>query len=252
MGISHQLADGIAEVVIDVPPVNALASKGWFELADVVTQLGKDPDCRVLILRAEGRGFCAGIDIKEVQADPGTIIDVNQRLRGRVRCRVRLRGAGDRGRSRVLPRRRDRPCWERRHRGRLERRDVWAAGGGSRRARCGHASGAARAAASDAGHGVHGGARDRGGVAAVRDSACGSGGEKLPDAARELAAAIAAKHPEVMRRAKASLNGIDPVDIKRSYRFEQGFTFELNLTACRTSPPGVRQPRDPMTGKSER
>ena len=24
-------------------------------------------------------------------------------------------------------------------------------------------------------------------------------------------------------------NGIDPVDVKRSYRFEQGFTFELNL-----------------------
>jgi enoyl-CoA hydratase len=34
----------------------------------------------------------------------------------------------------------------------------------------------------------------------------------------------------VIRRAKESLNGIDPVDVKRSYRFEQGFTFELNLT----------------------
>jgi enoyl-CoA hydratase len=32
-----------------------------------------------------------------------------------------------------------------------------------------------------------------------------------------------------MRRAKESLNAIDPVDVKRSYRFEQGFTFELNL-----------------------
>jgi enoyl-CoA hydratase len=26
------------------------------------------------------------------------------------------------------------------------------------------------------------------------------------------------------------LNGIDPVDVKRSYRYEQGFTFELNLS----------------------
>ena len=34
----------------------------------------------------------------------------------------------------------------------------------------------------------------------------------------------------MIRAAKASLNGIDPVDVKRSYRFEQGFTFELNLT----------------------
>ena len=33
----------------------------------------------------------------------------------------------------------------------------------------------------------------------------------------------------VIRAAKASLNGIDPVDVKRSYRYEQGFTFELNL-----------------------
>ena len=41
---------------------------------------------------------------------------------------------------------------------------------------------------------------------------------------------IAAKHPEILRLAKQSLNGIDPVDIRRSYRYEQGFTFELNLT----------------------
>ena len=34
----------------------------------------------------------------------------------------------------------------------------------------------------------------------------------------------------MIRAAKASLNGIDPVDVNRSYRFEQGFTFELNLT----------------------
>ena len=33
----------------------------------------------------------------------------------------------------------------------------------------------------------------------------------------------------MIRRAKESLNAIDPVDVKRSYRFEQGFTFELNL-----------------------
>ena len=29
--------------------------------------------------------------------------------------------------------------------------------------------------------------------------------------------------------AKEALNGIDPVDVVKSYRFEQGFTFELNL-----------------------
>ena len=45
-----------------------------------------------------------------------------------------------------------------------------------------------------------------------------------------MAGEIAAKNPAVIRLAKQSLNGIDPVDVKRSYRYEQGFTFELNLT----------------------
>ena len=30
----------------------------------------------------------------------------------------------------------------------------------------------------------------------------------------------------------AKINGIDPVDPRRSYRFEQGFTFELNLAGA--------------------
>jgi enoyl-CoA hydratase len=54
--------------------------------------------------------------------------------------------------------------------------------------------------------------------------------DELRAAARDLAQAIAVKSPTVIRAAKESLNGIDPVDVKRSYRFEQGFTFELNLS----------------------
>ena len=41
---------------------------------------------------------------------------------------------------------------------------------------------------------------------------------------------IAKKSPTVIRAAKQSLNGIDPIDVKKSYRYEQGFTFELNLS----------------------
>jgi enoyl-CoA hydratase len=52
---------------------------------------------------------------------------------------------------------------------------------------------------------------------------------ELLNTAREISQVIAAKSPLVIRRAKESLNAIDPVDVKRSYRFEQGFTFELNL-----------------------
>src|SRR5260370_36417013 len=52
---------------------------------------------------------------------------------------------------------------------------------------------------------------------------------ELRAAARAVAAKIAAKDPEIIRLAKQSLNGIEPVDMRRSYRYEQGFTFELNL-----------------------
>ena len=68
MGITHEIdGEGIAEVVMDNPPVNALTVSGWFELADVVRSLGDKPDVRVVVLRAEGRGFNAGVDIKEMQ-----------------------------------------------------------------------------------------------------------------------------------------------------------------------------------------
>ncbi len=44
-----------------------------------------------------------------------------------------------------------------------------------------------------------------------------------------MAGEIAAKNPTIIRRAKESLNGIDPVDVRSSYRYEQGFTYELHV-----------------------
>src|SRR4249919_3367381 len=64
-------ATGIAEVVMDNPPVNALTVAGWFELARTLDELGADPAVRVVVLRAEGRGFNAGVDIKEMQNTEG-------------------------------------------------------------------------------------------------------------------------------------------------------------------------------------
>ena len=69
---SHIDAAGIAEVVVDHPPVNALPVAGWYELADAVTSAGSDGGVRVVVLRAEGRGFNAGVDIKEIQAAAGS------------------------------------------------------------------------------------------------------------------------------------------------------------------------------------
>ena len=73
-------ADGIAEIVVNRPPVNALHVDGWFELASQVTAAGQDSKVRVVVLRAEGRGFNAGVDIKEMQntAGFGALIGANK------------------------------------------------------------------------------------------------------------------------------------------------------------------------------
>src|SRR6476619_3663455 len=71
MGTSTTVTDHIAEIVMDNPPVNALTVAGWFDLADQVTAAGRDPDVHVVVLRAEGRGFNAGVDIKEMQNTEG-------------------------------------------------------------------------------------------------------------------------------------------------------------------------------------
>jgi enoyl-CoA hydratase len=68
---------------------------------------------------------------------------------------------------------------------------------------------------------------------------------ELRQAAFKVAAQIASKSPTVIRAAKESLNGIDPVDVKRSYRFEQGFTFELNLSGVSD------EARDAFVAKSD-
>ncbi|NUR85249.1 MAG: enoyl-CoA hydratase family protein, partial [Nonomuraea sp.] len=80
MGIT--LRDGpVAEVVVDVPPVNALTVRHWAELAAAVRTAGRDPATRVVVLRAEGRGFNAGVDIKEMKADTGhaALVGANRR-----------------------------------------------------------------------------------------------------------------------------------------------------------------------------
>ena len=71
---------GIVSVTVDYPPVNAIPSRGWFELADAITAAGRDQSTHVVILRSEGRGFNAGVDIKEMQKTEGftALIDANR------------------------------------------------------------------------------------------------------------------------------------------------------------------------------
>src|SRR3954466_14032127 len=69
--ISTRMIEGVAEVVMDVPPVNALPVKGWYALAEAIDVHGADSHIRAVVLRAVSRGFNAGVDIKEIQRDTG-------------------------------------------------------------------------------------------------------------------------------------------------------------------------------------
>lgn len=72
------IENGIAELILNAPPVNAFDSAGWFAIAAKINALGDDDDVRVIIIAAEGKGFCAGVDIKELAADSSAILKVNQ------------------------------------------------------------------------------------------------------------------------------------------------------------------------------
>jgi enoyl-CoA hydratase len=67
----------IAEIVLNRPPVNALDSAGWNGLAEAIDGVNRDAAVRAIVIRGEGRGFCAGVDIKELSAHPERINDVN-------------------------------------------------------------------------------------------------------------------------------------------------------------------------------
>src|SRR2546421_1022972 len=231
MGITHTLDEGIAEVVVDYPPVNALPVAGWFELAETLRRLGDDPAVRVLVLRAEGRGFNAGVDVKEMQATEGfdALVGANRgcyaAFAAVYECAVPViaavhgfclgGGVGLVGNADMIVASEDATFG-------LPEVDRGALGAATHLARLvpQHRMRAMvyLAETATAQELLH-----YGSVLKVVER------EKLRDTALGVARAIAEKSPTVIRAAKESLNGIDPVDVKRSYRFEQGFTFELNL-----------------------
>lgn len=69
---------GVAELVFNAPPVNAFDSHGWFDIAAEINALGENASVKAIIIAAEGRGFCAGVDIKELAANPAAITKVNK------------------------------------------------------------------------------------------------------------------------------------------------------------------------------
>jgi len=231
--VRTEISDGIAEVIIDNPPVNALPVAAWFELARVIRQLGEDAATRVVVLRAEGRGFNAGVDIKELQAEQNgheALVKVNQgcydAFAAVYECAVPViaavqgfclgGGIGLVGNADVIIASEDAffglP--------EVDRGALGAATHLSRLVPLHKMRAMMYTSATATAQELHA----FGSVLEVVPK------ERLRDAALALAKEIAGKDPAVIRAAKQSLNGIDLWDVKKSYRFEQGFTFELNLT----------------------
>ena len=71
MTIRCTITDQIAEVVMHHPPVNSITVTDTWKIHDTFKALDANDDVRVVILTAEGKGFNAGIDIKEMQSTPG-------------------------------------------------------------------------------------------------------------------------------------------------------------------------------------
>src|SRR5215831_9398575 len=218
-------AGGVAEVLIDSPPVNALTVRDWFDLADAVTAAGRDPQNAAVILLAAGRSFCAGVDIKELQREGhDAVIGCNrgcyQAFAAVYECEVPViaavnghclgGGIGLAGNADIIV------ADETATFG-LPEVDRGALGAATHLSRLVPPQLMRHMVYTCQPVSAHELLR-HGSVYRVVPAA------ELPGAARAIAADIAAKDPRVIRMAKESLNGIDPVDVKRSYRFEQGFT----------------------------
>jgi len=67
--LTCDVTEGVARLVMNRPAkLNALSDAMLAALTDKLTALGDDPDVRVIILAGAGKAFCAGHDLKEMQA----------------------------------------------------------------------------------------------------------------------------------------------------------------------------------------
>ncbi|MFL6144817.1 MAG: enoyl-CoA hydratase family protein [Labedaea sp.] len=233
MGVTSAEAEaGITVLTIDFPPVNALPVRGWFALADAVCAAGREPSTHVVVLRAAGRGFCAGVDIKQLRDEPGhdALIGVNRGCHaafGAVYdCAVPViaavhgfclgGGVGLAGNADVV----------------IAAEDATFGLPEVDRGVLGAATHLARLVPQHLLRAMYYTTET---VGAPQLHQYGSVYRVVPRAnldaeALALARRIAAKDNRVIRRAKEAINGVDPQDVHRSYRFEQGFTYELALT----------------------
>jgi enoyl-CoA hydratase len=229
MPITTHIQDRIAEIVFDVPPVNAFDSETWLSIPEIVRSAGANPQVNVVLIRAEGRGFCGGVDIKEMQAHPDRITLLNRgnylTFKAIRDCEVPVvvavhkfvigGGIGICGASDTIIAADDAYFS-------LPEVDRGAMGGASHLSRMLPLH-KVRAAFFTGGNIPAAEAYRLGAVEKVvpRDA--------LADEARAFSAIIASKSRKALVIAKEALNGLEPRDVDRGYRWEQGFTLEMYM-----------------------
>ena len=229
MPFEVDVRDRIGEIIFDHPPVNAFDARLWLELPGIIHGLAERKEVNCLLIRAEGKGFCAGVDIKELQADPNRIVEVNRgnylSFRAVHRCEVPVvtaphgfvlgGGIGLCGASDAIVAADDAYFA-------LPEIDRGAMGGAAHLQRIvPHAR--VRAAFLTGGQISAEEAWRLGGIAQVVPRA------EHPAAARAFAATVASKSRDALRIAKQALNGIETSDVDRAYRSEQGLTLEMYM-----------------------
>ncbi|MGN6161899.1 MAG: enoyl-CoA hydratase family protein [Marmoricola sp.] len=232
MTITSELRDdGIRVITMSHPPVNALTVQGWFDVATALDEASADLATKVVILRAEGNGFNAGVDIKEMQNTEGfdALIGANKgcyaAFKAVYECKVPViaavngfcvgGGVGLAGNADIV----------------VASDDAYFGVPEVKQGALGAATHMARLVPQQMMRALYFTAKT---IPATELERFGTvyrvvPREQLLDAALEVAADIAEKDGRVIRAAKEALNGIEPVDVNLSYRFEQGFTMELNL-----------------------
>lgn len=232
MPITSELRDdGIRLVTMSAPPVNALTVQGWFDVAAALDEASADRATKVVVLRAEGKGFNAGVDIKEMQNTTGfdALLGANKgcyaAFKAVYECAVPViaavngfcvgGGVGLVGNADCV----------------VASEDAYFGVPEVNQGALGAATHMARLVPQHMMRTLYFTART---IPAKDLVQFGSVLEVVPrdeldEAALRVARDIAAKDTRVVRAAKEALNGIDPVNVNKSYRWEQGFTFELNL-----------------------
>jgi enoyl-CoA hydratase len=230
MPITCTIENRIAEIVFDVPPVNAFDSETWMSLPDIITAAGSNPDVNCVLIRApKARGFCGGVDIKEMQAHPERITVLN---RGNYLTFKAIRdaevpvvsavhkfviggGIGICGASDTI----------------IAADDAFFSLPEVDRGAMGGASHLSRMLPL---HKVRAAFFTGGNIPAAEAYRLGAVEKVVPRAdlvaeARAFCGVIASKSRKALVIAKEALNGLEPRDVDRGYRWEQGFTLEMYM-----------------------